>query len=543
MILLLIKCIHKKYPMPFCEECGAKLSPGVRFCEQCGTPVPAPTVFKQEIDSLDTFVDSEWSKKWNLVAKDCRGHELGLIVTNLSALAKQLVCSEMQLRLTINDYILAANRRGVLYHFLDLNHNEVDCADCHETSSVVDVIRQVVNVAKPKYLFILGNEEIVAVQTWENEVPNDDECVDADLPYATLDTQSPWQGLSYDYDKIMRVGRLPSYAGESFEAFTSYFENAKIFAGNMGDACTYGLTALTWEDASNGIYRQLNSDDVLTSPEMTVDHVLRTIPENANLFYFNLHGGASKSQKEWYGESISPHGYPKAISPEVVKSFKAPYIIGVEACYGARYIDGLTPETSILLTAMQSGCLAMLGSSKIAYGMPNAPGSCADIVIGEFLKRVSDGESAGDAYCKSLEVLMAGRVNAQTVKTLAEFSLFGDPSVRMRENESKSFKSSIFSQMLGSSVEKGLHVPMPDIRRSTKLALAQVDVRSMMAQAVNNHVVGKYSFMRNVEPKFYRTSENGVFMANYSTVDVGFRKTVSVYCDERGKIIEELVSK
>ena len=71
----------------FCEECGAKLEPGIRFCENCGTPVP-----------LSTFASD--SKKE--IASDM---ENGVIVTRLASLAAQLGSSSQELFNKIAEYV------------------------------------------------------------------------------------------------------------------------------------------------------------------------------------------------------------------------------------------------------------------------------------------------------------------------------------------------------------------------------------------------------------------------------------------------------
>ena len=66
----------------------------------------------------------------------------------------------------------------------------------------------------------------------------------------------------------------------------------------------------------------------------------------------------------------------------------------------------------------------MLGSSKIAYGTSNPPGSCADFVIGEFLKQIKNGVLAGDAHVFGIKRLVQESYDFDDseIKTVAEFS-------------------------------------------------------------------------------------------------------------------------
>lgn len=531
--------------MPFCENCGAKLSPGARFCEDCGAEVDLSEIMNSSklSDPLSTF-EGDWLSNWNDAAKCSSDGELGIILTDIDALSAQLECSADALRDTVRGCIVQAESRGVHYHFLDCSNNAIQNINATRVESVISLLGQITNVARPKYLFILGNENVVGVMRWENQVGGDsDDDVPADLPYVTLDTNSPWNGQRYDFLSVLRTGRLPSYDGESLDEFSAYFDNVAEGIPDHVGTVSYGLSARVWEGASNALYQKLDRSDVNLSPNVSLQNVEQTIPEDVNLLYFNLHG--SDQTKFWYGQEGQK--YPEAFSPDVVAGISHPYFLGVEACYGARYIDGLTPDNSIVLTAMQKGCLALLGSSRIAFGPCVPPGTCADIMIGTFLKKVSEGESAGDAYCAAMEDLMSdSSQNDTTIKTLAEFSLYGDPSVSMGESKAKShFKSSI--------IPKGLRVPMPDIRRA--MAAVLLDSEHRAAQIFRSMIYNQgkaltsklhfdiTDYMQGVEPKFYQVGDSGLYQAVFTKEDGPLCRIAKVYFDAKGTVKQQLLSK
>lgn len=536
----------------YCENCGAKLSPGAKFCEDCGAEVEstesavmAGTVNPvKSIDALTTF-EGDWLSKWRDAASDASYEELGIILTDVESLSEQLSCSAERLKDAILDYILAAESRGVHYHLLDCGNNGLHNVSACSVESVVGLLTEIVNVARPKYLFILGNERIVNVIKWENQASDSDKDVPADLPYVTLDTKSPWNGQRFDFSDVLRTGRLPSYDGESLDEFVAYFENAKEGASNITRTVPYGLSAQAWKGASDALYHEIASENVNLSPSVKLENVEQTIPDDVNLLYFNLHG--SDQTKFWYGQEGS--NYPEAFSPDVVAGIAHPYFLGVEACYGARYIGGLTPDSSIVLMAMQKGCLSLLGSSRIAFGPCVPPGTCADIMIGTFLKKISEGESSGDAYCAAMDDLMSGsNPNDSTIKTLAEFSLYGDPSVGMGGYKAKSK----IKKLLG-GVSKGLHVPMPDIRRA--LAAVQLASEHRAAQIFRSMIysqgkslTSKLSFsmmdyMQGIDPKFYQVGDTGLYQAVFVDNKGPFSRIAKVYFDAKGAIKQQLVSK
>lgn len=535
--------------MPYCENCGAELSAGARFCEECGAEVDSynesmcsrPSKNSNDNQTICSTFIGDWKEKWANAAQDAQSGELGIIMTDVGALATQLSCSATDLCETIDDYARSAAERGVHYHLLDLGCNGISGIDGKNVQATVNLLKTIVSIARPKYLLILGNEEIVNVTCWENQCADSDEDVSADLPYATLDMTSPWEGLRYDFSQVLRVGRIPSYSGERLSQFAAYFRNAQVGINSVNKIVSYGLSALVWEPASAVQYNKIGYGKINTSPNVTLDNVKTTLPQDANILFFNLHG--SNQTEFWYGQKDT--SYPEAFSPETIKTLNGPYFLGVEACYGARYVGGLTPEDSIVLMAMENGCLALLGSSKIAYGPCTPPGTCADIIIGTFLKALCDGESAGDAYCEGMKNLMNSETpDDSTIKTLAEFSLYGDPSARTR----KCITKSILSKSLTES-SKEIYVPMPDIRQAVTTKLVDASNKAVVAFCNNsskfkaNHNFNIEVFLKDVEPKYYQVGQRNLYQAIYNKVVGEHKATIKVYFDEYGNVTKELFSK
>ena len=213
--------------MAFCEECGAKLADGVRFCEECGTEVPditgtAPASYKDSFayqesngistfSTFDSFKPSDWLHKWKDFSAEASDGELGIIVTREDTLLSQLDDGSHELIESVLDkYISSAARRGVKYFYCNLDNCSFHDGD-GKVESVVASLRKIVDVARPKYLFILGNEDVIDVVRWENQARDGDAIVESDLCYSTLDVNTPWNGQKYNFDEIMRVGRLPSF--------------------------------------------------------------------------------------------------------------------------------------------------------------------------------------------------------------------------------------------------------------------------------------------------------------------------------------------
>ena len=541
--------------MAFCEECGARLADGVKFCEECGAKVSdytdAMVSDKDEFAHYESDSDldfpglgdskRDWLQQWKEFAEKADG-ELGVIITRESKLLSQFEdATSAILRSMLKEYIANAAKRGVRYFYCNLD----DCVFHNGGSDVEGVVaslRKIVDMARPKYMFILGNEDVIDVARWENEAQDDDEMVESDLCYSTLDVNTPWNGQKYNFDEIMRVGRLPSFNGETLASYSRYFKNAQQYIGTMSGVYPYGLSALVWEDESNDEYKEISDEKVEVSPEVTEDDVGNGIEENVNLLFFNLHG--SNNARFWYGQEGC--SYPEAFAPNVLDGRRRPYFLGVEACYGARYLGGLDPSNSILMMAMRNKCLAFLGSSKIAFGTSKPKGSCADIVIGDYIKYLAKGYSAGDAYVEGLRRLAASRdgMDDSDIKTLAEFALYGDPSARMGTNKDVGGIKKFFK---GFGLQKGLSIPMPDVRRCVQMALAEVDakIEAIIDEFAMRNLIPelKEIGLGNVRQSVFKMKNTGLNQKIYSLEAGPIRRIAKVYFDDKGKICKALVSK
>jgi len=536
--------IKAKGKVSYCEQCGAPYAEGTAFCESCGASLGSGSSEKmfssssRSFSSINIFNNLQWKSEWYEAASGTmnQGKELGIILTRVNELVSQLGCNEKDLTDRILDYVDAASERGVNYYLLDSKSGEIE--------DILAKLKETVDVARPKYLLIMGNEEIIPVAVWDNQAGDSDEQVFSDIPYALLDGTSPWEGQNFNLSEAIRVGRVPSYDDEGLSKYWSYFENAKVSTGTLDKLIPYGLSALVWEDESNYIYSGINNKDVDTCPDCGVETASSRIPKNTNLFYFNLHGG--DTTKFWVGQNEV--SYPKAFAPEIFYGYPTPFILGVEACYGARYMDGLTEEDSTLFSAMQNKCLAFLGSTTIAYGTCAPTGSCADVLVGNYLDNIKKGETAGDSHIAGLKALVSkGNLSDADVKTFAQFALYGDPSVATGKNKNTGKMKNLMKGIIGAP--KGIKVNLPDISKAVHMVEAKISAD--INKSIDDYVAK--SFMPEINAKgidmdaiFQQTSQltnTGLYVKTYSKDAGDFKNIVKVYFTEKGKIQQTLLSK
>ena len=453
---------------------------------------------------------------------------------------------------TTECYIQQSKDRNVNYYLLDLDDNVI-IPHCRSINDNIKLLKTISSVCDIKYIFILGNEEIVEVADWENQTGDRDDNIYSDLPYVTFSTASPWDNIDFDWNTVTRVGRLPT-TENCWNDFKNYFINVQQHFEKNKSVCLqpYGLSTLSWQKESEYEYSKISSGAVHTSPDVDKEDVEFYLDcHNATLLYFNLHG--SDDTEFWYGEARGI--FPETVSPGIFNRYRDFFILGVEACYGAKYI-GLTREKSILKTALANKCLAFLGASKIAYGTAAPEGCCADIIVGKFLEYVFKSHSSGDAYIAGIKNLTdISNMDDSDIKTVAEFSLYGDPAVcwtysQVIKTDIPSINPQMCSNMKTAQKHvrqsRNIDIVMPDIRRQVRMALATVNVEienKIDAFTANTLLPELDKSPEKYHQKIYRMKNSDIMQKIYSRKNGHVYEIAKVYFDKSGKVSKAIVSK
>lgn len=502
--------------MNFCEDCGAPLSVGILFCENCGV--------RLNNDTRTSMVEQNSTPPIQGLSNNSFS-EQGIIYTNSTLLATQTNVPKETILSVLRQFISDTNLRGIQYNLCDVSNKLSDTGTVKEH---IEIIADEYKKSPFTYLFIIGSSSVIPAILWENQAcdATSDKDVESDLPYSTFDLQSPFNGQSYDFDKTLCVGRLPNCD------LDNYFTNLRRIAKKTLDIHTFALSAEVWQEETKDIYRHIaQGPSVVASPSYTKNSIKTIISPTTNLFLFNLHG--SNQTKYWYGEGST--NYPEAVEPDTFNIISEPYFLAVEACYGAYYKD-CQQEDSILLSCLGGKCVSFLGSSRIAFGTPAPDGTCADIICGEYLKELKNGVPAGYALSRARQVLIEDS-DPETMKTLAEFSLYGDPSLSINDvsvRTTTSAKGGITNKTNKMFESQRIHVAQPDIHRVVRREIISVDQK--IANIIEDFVYSQYTEMQNVKPVYYRNaiadSMNAVFTANnkigVKIINISFTSTGKV---------------
>lgn len=292
----------------------------------------------------------------------------------------------------------------------------------------------------PLSVLILGGHEVIPYFKLANPAFDSDGEVLSDNPYGSRPgALSSEKCLLPD----VPVGRMPDGEGRGLDLLTAQLALAARAGGppesrrralDNRDGRQLAYTAAVWQKASREVAKGLGWEGALkVSPPLTHLSVKKGWFEGKTHLYFNLHG--SDREPYWFGQQANT--YPTALSPRNVTNLcGGPNVVVTEACYGA-IEAGRGSETSMALAFLSAGALCFLGSTCVAYGALVPPVSEADLIALHFFRNLHNGMTYGKALVNAraqlaaLAVSRQGYLDEDDRKTLLEFVLFGDPTLRL----------------------------------------------------------------------------------------------------------------
>ncbi len=281
---------------------------------------------------------------------------------------------------------------------------------------------------QPAYLCLLGAIDVIPHQDLANPLASDGDSVAwSDLPYACD------AGYAKRIDAFLAptrvVGRLPDVTGatspDDLVAALAVAANARSRAVADYDAYL-ALTAKVWTASTTQSVTNIfgNATDLQSVPPRAPPWPALA----ARVHFINCHGATA--DPHFYGQQGS--SYPVAHDATKLAGLAEGTVASVECCYGAELYDpALAGGVAGICNAyLRQGAYAFFGSSTIAYGPASGNGQ-ADLICQYFLREVRAGASTGEAALKARQAFVRQLAIADPadLKTLAQFSLLGDPSL------------------------------------------------------------------------------------------------------------------
>jgi hypothetical protein len=365
-----------------------------------------------------------------------------IIVSNRSALAAKYGSDGVaKVKKAVAALIAADAKRGIKSRLVYLDDAVgmkgykgkavTDPSNARQNKEAVDAIFR---TADPDYLMILGSSDVVPHQDMANPAyapPDDDpdKYAFGDLPYAC---DTPYSRDIATFKGPTRVvGRVPDLTNKkgSPEYLISLLRFAERFkARDVASYGTYfGLSTQSWRKSTElSLTNIFGNHDALT----TVPPSRATSARLAPLAHFiNCHGG--DTDPNFYGER--GNSQPISLTSRgIAGKIKLGTVAAAECCYGAQLYDSITLSLPLPICQryLIQGAYGYFGSSTIAYGPAEGNGA-ADLITQYFLLAVLEGASIGRAALSARQQFVAqtGELDPMDLKTLAQFSLLGDPSV------------------------------------------------------------------------------------------------------------------
>ena len=367
-----------------------------------------------------------------------------IIVTNLTALKRKYGAGLKQIRSAVRRVALADKKRGIRTRLVALDNKMAmkklgaaavtDAGDPEQNKNAIDgVFRKLA----PEYLVILGAVDVVPHQDLANPVFDGDDDPDrfaySDIPYAC---EASYSTKPQDFIAATRVvGRIPDATGRTDPAYiVELLQTAATWRSRpYDDYSSYlGFSTQTWEKSTRSSLRKVfgTGDDLQLSPPRGWKWPAAKLARRAH--FINCHGAAADFH--FYGERKSDRYQPVSHTAQWIDGKIAEgTVVAAECCYGSELYDPAlaSGQPGICSTYLDSGAYGFLGATTIAYG-PNARNDDADLMCQFFLRRVLAGASLGRAFLEARQEFAQSpaELDPFNIKTLAQFTLLGDPSIQ-----------------------------------------------------------------------------------------------------------------
>lgn len=298
-----------------------------------------------------------------------------------------------------------------------------------ETKQAIDAIYKKL---KPDYLLIVGSNDVVIHQYLTNpalSAGDDNEFAFGDIAYACDEPYGKDPAKFIGPTRV--VSRLPDLEGgsEPSHLLALLKTAAQWKSRKIDDYKNYfGLSAAVWQVSTEmSLENIFGQGKTVLAPPKKPPHSPKSL--GALMHFINCHGDTAKP--EFYGES--PSDQPVSLNTKSLKGrIKTGTIASVECCFGAELYNSFMVDEDIPIcqTYLRQGAYGYFGSTTISYGPADANGA-ADLICQYFLRNILGGASTGRAALMARQQFVAKvhQMDAMDLKTLAQFCLFGDPSI------------------------------------------------------------------------------------------------------------------
>jgi hypothetical protein len=364
-----------------------------------------------------------------------------VIISNKTGMtAKYTVAGVTNIYAALTRLIAADSARGLTTVIVDIDDPAqlapfgtapiINAADESGAKRIVDAIDARIS---PDYFVLLdGPDAIPHIILQPISGLNDGDLdIPSDLPYASA---GPFSNSANDHLQVTRVvGRLPMPKGSTdANAFAKLIDLCSTHTPKPAtEYSTYfAMSADTWKVSTQLNLSTLFGSHASLSVSPTAGHsgIDQFLVSLTHLI--NCHGATHDTR--FYGQQAN--SFPVAMnSPQVAPHVAKGTVVAAECCFGAELYDqalAATVGAPMSMVYLLGGAAAYVGSTNKAYGPFNTNGQ-GDLMVQFFVDAVLKGASTGRAMLQARQrfVNTQRMADPTNLKTLAQFVLFGDPSI------------------------------------------------------------------------------------------------------------------
>ncbi len=301
-------------------------------------------------------------------------------------------------------------------------------------SQVKRAIDAIFRSVQPHYLVILGAPDLIPHVKLRNPIgghERDEAWVPSDLPYACD------AGYGLDIERFIGptrvLARLPDIMGQSDPKYLlKLLDVATHWKSGSRRAYSksyFGVSANVWKGSSRKNISKLFGTTKKLQLVPPKDPPWSKSQLKPLMHFINCHGAATNSR--FFGEANDD--YPEALwSNQLIGNVTPGAVVAAECCYGAQLYapTSFEPNIGIANRYLSESSYGFLGSTNVAWGSSSSV-TLADKICQYFLKNVLDGASLGRAILQARQefVEQEAPMGPHSLKTLAQFTLLGDPSI------------------------------------------------------------------------------------------------------------------
>jgi len=366
-----------------------------------------------------------------------------VVFTHVGALrAKYGPTGVTRLRAALRTMIANDRGRGVITTVVDVSSaaalrpvGEPRIADAGDHDRFRRALDAVCAFAEPDYVLLYGGPDIVPLVPLANPMPAPDPDPDlpSDLPYAVAGASGAAAKPLVGPTRV--VGRLPDTLGADGLAGAAAYARLTRAAARWRsvDRAALGeplcLSTARWQlstgTSANAVLGP--GAPVRLAPPVTGPWAGPGLETGLHLI--NLHGATA--DPAWTGDP----GFGPALTTADLTGRRLPGTVAVtESCFGAELWDAALAlgALPLPLAYLAAGASGVVGSTCLSYGGRTAP-DAADVLCWLVVEEVLAGASLGRALLAARQRYVAAQpaMTPVDLKTLAQFSLLGDPSIHL----------------------------------------------------------------------------------------------------------------